>query len=120
MQLARLMVLCSVLCWASPLGATTSLGFDGNDYSISMEIGRDVEPVVASLSVRTPRAPDGIFLYGNFKTIAFDVEKRILSIEFVQQNAGQEPGSFTLIVRGERATLRIDDKVITRPFSWFM
>jgi hypothetical protein len=85
-----------------------------------MEIGHDTEPVVASLNVRTPGAPGGVHLYGNFKTVAFDVEKRILFIEFVQKDSGQEPGSFTLDVKGEEATLRIDNKVITRPFSWFM
>ncbi len=120
MQIARLMLPCFVLLWALPLGATTSLGFDGGDYSITMEIGHDTGPVVASLRVHTPRAADGVFLYGNFNTVAFDVEKRILSIEFIQQDVGQEPGSFMLMVRGEQATLQIDDKVITRPFSWFM
>ena len=85
-----------------------------------MEIGHDTEPVVASLNVRTPRTPVGVHLYGNFNTVTFDVKKRILFIEFVQQNAGQEPGSFTLDVKGEEATLRIDNRVITRPFSWFM
>ena len=120
MKLSRLMILCSVLLWVSPLGATTSLGFHGGEYSISMEIGHDTGPVVASLRVHTPRAPDGVFLYGNFNTVAFDTGKRILSIEFIQQDPGQEPGSFTLTVRGEQATLRIDDKVITSPFNWFM
>lgn len=116
----RLIVFSSAFLWASSLCATTSLGFDGDGYSISMEIGRDTEPVVASLNVRTPRAPSGVHLHGDFNTVAFDVQKRILFIEFVQRSAGQQPGSFTLDVKGEEAALRIDNKVITRPFGWFM
>lgn len=120
MKLLRLLTLTSLLMLASPLAATTSLGFDGGGYSISMEIGHDIEPVVASLQVYTPLAPEGVHLYGNLKTSMFDVKRRRLSISFTQQVNGEEPGSFTLTVRGEEATLRIDNKVITSPFSWFM
>jgi len=106
--------------WPGRSEATTSLGFDGGGYSISMEIGHDVEAVVASLTVRTPRAPKGVFLYGNFTTEVFDVPGQKLLIRFEQHDEDAEPGSFTLSVEGEEATLRIDGETIVAPFHWFM
>lgn len=119
MQLIRLGILCCLLLVIGRADATTSLSFGGGGYSISMEIGHDVAPVIASLNVSTPRARD-IFLYGNFKTTIFDVKRRILEVEFQQKETGAEPGSFTLSVEGDEATLRIDNQVIKAPFSWEM
>lgn len=120
MQLIRLLAFCFLFAWVNTSNATTSLSFNGEGYDISMEIGHDVKPVVASLNVRTPRAPQGVHLYGNFKTEVFDVKKRALLIQFAQKEKGKEPGSFTLTVEGDVGILRIDDRVITSPFSWEM
>jgi hypothetical protein len=120
MQLIRLLAFCFLFAWVNTSNATTSLSFNGEGYDISMEIGHDVKPVVASLNVRTPRAPQGIQLYGNFKTETFDTKKRTLLIRFTQKEKGKEPGSFTLTVEGDVGTLRIDDRVIRSPFSWEM
>lgn len=114
-----LMLLACFLC-ASTAGATTSLGFGADGYSISMEIGHDQVPVVASLKVHTPRAPGGVLLRGNFTTTVFDPGRRLLSLRFEQTSAGAEPGSFRLDVGGHDATLRIDGRVITGHFSWEM
>jgi hypothetical protein len=120
MQLIRLLAFCFLFVWASTSSATTSLSFNGDGYDISMEIGHDVKPVVASLYVRTPRVSQGVHLYGNFKTEIFDIKKRALLIQFTQKEKGKEPGSFTLTVEGDVGTLRIDDQVITSPFNWEM
>lgn len=120
MQLIRLLAFCFLFAWVNTSSATTSLSFNGDGYDISMEIGHDVMPVVASLNVRTPRAPQGVHLYGNFKTEVFDVKKRALLIQFTQKENGKEPGSFTLTVEGDVGTLHIDDQVIMSPFNWEM
>lgn len=120
MRLIYTLTLCLLALWPGRSEATTSLGFDGGGYSISMEIGHDVESVVASLRVYTPRAPKGVFLYGNFVTEVFDVPNQRLLIRFEQPDANAEPGSFTLSVAGEEATLQIDGDIIVAPFSWFM
>lgn len=120
MQLIRLLAFCFLFAWVNTSSATTSLSFNGDGYDISMEIGHDVMPVVASLNVRTPRVPQGVHLYGNFKTEVFDVKKRALLIQFTQKENGKEPGSFTLTVEGDVGTLRIDDRVIRSPFNWGM
>lgn len=72
----------------------------------------------ASTSVHLARLK--VHLYGNFKTEVFDVKKRALLIQFAQKEKGKEPGSFTLTVEGDVGILRIDDRVITSPFSWEM
>ena len=120
MQLLKLLAFCSLILWTSTSSATTTLGFGANGYDISMEIGHDVEPVVASLKVFTPLAPQGVHLYGTFKTVTFNTKKRILLIQFTQKETSKEPGSFTLTVQGAVGILRIDNKVIRSPFSWDM
>lgn len=120
MKFMTILVLSLLALWPAGSKATTSLGFDGGGYSISMEIGHDVEAVVASLKVYTPRAPKGVFLYGNFVTEVFDVPNQRLLIRFEQNEQAAEPGSFTLNVTGNEATLRIDGETIVAPFHWFM
>lgn len=120
MKFLHVLILCLLAFYPGRSEATTSLGFSGGGYSISMEIGHDVEAVVASLRVHTPRAPKGVFLYGNFTTEVFDVPNQRLLIRFEQREEDAEPDSFTLNVEGEEATLRIDGETIVAPFYWFM
>jgi hypothetical protein len=98
--------------------ATSSLSFSGDGYWLSMEIGHDDRPVVASVSFHPPGDAKGVVLRGNFDVDVFDTDRKVLVLDYQGGDPRVEP--FTLVVRGDKAILSIHDERIESEFSWFM
>lgn len=101
-----------------PVSSTTTLSFVGEGYWLSMEIGHDQRPEVASVSFHSPGDKQGVVLRGNYKVEVFDTEREVLVLTYKGADARVKP--FTLTVRGTKATLRIERRTIESEFSWFM
>lgn len=115
--LARLLALALLLATFS-VSSTTTLSFAGEDYWLSMEIGHDQRPTIASVSFHAPGDSKGVVLRGNYEVEVFDTRREMLVLRYKGADARVKP--FTLTVRGDKAALRIDRRTIESEFSWFM
>ena len=113
-----LLVVAVFALFCGPAQATSSLSFDGGDYLLNMEIGHVERPVIASITVHRPGDSKGVVLRGNFVAEVFDTNTRQMRVIYKGGDPRVPP--FTLVVKGEAATLSIDGKTIRSAFSWFM
>jgi hypothetical protein len=118
--LARLLLLALLFAAfpAFPAFSTTTLSFDGGGYWLSMEIGHDQRPGIASVSFPSPGDTKGVVLRGNYKVEVFDTQREVLVLRYEGGDVRVKP--FTLTVRGTKATLRTERRTIESEFSWFM
>ena len=98
--------------------ATSSLSFEGRGYWLNLEIGHTDQPVVASVTFHKPGDAKGVVLRENFVVKIFDTRRKRMIIVYKGGDPRVEP--FTLVVRGERATLEMAGVRINSGFSWFM
>lgn len=115
--LVRLLALALLFATFSA-SSTTTLSFDGGGYWLSMEIGHDQRPGIASVSFHSPGDAKGVVLRGNYNVEVFDTQREVLVLTYKGADARVKP--FTLTVRGTKATLRIERRTIESEFSWFM
>ncbi len=108
----------TLLLVAVVASATTTLSFYGQGYWLSMEIGHDVRPEVASISFHAPGDKQGVVLRGNYEVEVFDTRREVLVLTYKGGDPRVEP--FTLVVRGNKAALTIGNQRIESQFSWFM
>lgn len=107
-----------LLLAASVATATSSLSFHGDGYRLSLEIGHDERAEVASVTFHAPGDAEGVVLRGNFDAEEFDTRRQVLVLRYAGGDPRVEP--FTLVVRGDQATLQVGRERIESEFSWFM
>lgn len=118
-MLIRSLVVAAVFAlFCSAAHATSSLSFNGGDYWLDMEIGHDERPVIASITVHKPGDSKGVVLRSHFVVETFDTTTRQMRVTYKGGDPRVRP--FTLVVKGEAATLSIDGVKIRSRFSWFM
>ncbi len=106
---------------SSNVHATEALVFNGGGYTIEILIGYEDHPVVAQVLFTPPRATDWVSLPRSLVRIEkFDIKKRILVMDFSNQNNPDLPRSFSLSVKKNNAVLSISGKQIKSPFDWTM
>jgi len=100
--------LCSaalILIASSTVHATEALFFNGGGYTIQILVGYVDDPVVAQVFFTPPGAKDWIVLPREVLQVEkFDMEKRILTMHFSNKNKLDLPSSFSLSVKGTRAS----------------
>jgi len=110
-----------LLIASSNVRATEALIFDGGGYYIYILVGGAPEPLIASVRFTPPGAKDWVSLPGELLHIEkFDMEKRILTMQFSNKNNPDLPASFSLSVKKTRAVLSIGGKKIKsdEKFDW--
>jgi hypothetical protein len=110
-----------LLIASSNVRATEALIFDGGGYYIYILVGGAPEPVIASVRFTPPEAKDWVSLPRELLHIEkFDMEKRILTMQFSNKNNPDLPASFSLSVSKTRAVLSISGKKIKsdEEFNW--
>jgi hypothetical protein len=106
---------------SSNVHATEALVFNGGGYTIEILIGYEDHPVVAQVLFTPPGATDWVSLPRSLVRIEkFDIKKRILVMDFSNQNNPDLPRSFSLSVKKNNAVLSISGKQIKSPFDWTM
>ena len=108
-----------VLVASSNARATEALIFDGGGYTIEILIGQLDDPVIAQVRFTPPGAKDSVSLPRDLLRIEkFDMEKRVLTLQFSNKNNPDLPGSFSLSVKETRAVLSISGEEIKSEFNW--
>lgn len=116
--LAHLVLFIALMAICATVRATSSLSFEGQGYWLDLEIGHTDQPVVASITFHKPGDSKGVVLRDNFLVKFFDVRSKRLALTYKGSDPRIEP--FTLIIRGERATLEMAGNHIKSDFSWLM
>ena len=116
------MFLCSaalVLVASSNVHATEALLFNGGGYTIEILIGYLDDPVIAQVRFTRPGAKDWVSLPRELLHVEkFDMEKRILTMYFSNENNPDLPSSFSLSANETKAVLAINGKEIKSEFNW--
>ena len=108
-----------VLVASSNAHATEALFFDGGGYTIEILIGMAPDPIIASVHFTSPEAKDRVSLPRELLHIErFDMEKRILTMNFSNKNNPDLPASFSLSADKTGAVLSISGKKIKSKFDW--
>ena len=108
-----------VLVASSDAHATEALFFNGGGYSIELLIGMAPDPIIAQVRFTSPEAKDRVSLPRELLHIEkFDMEKRILDMQFSNKNDPDLPVSFSLSANKTRAVLSINGKKIKSEFDW--
>lgn len=104
---------------SSAARATESLIFDGGGYHIQILVGQLDDPVVAQVRFMPPGAKEPVVIPRESLQIEkFDMEKRILTMRFLNKNSADSPASFSLLVKDSKAVLSISGKEIKSEFNW--
>jgi hypothetical protein len=110
-----------LLVAVSNVRATEALIFDGGGYSIYILIGMAPDPVIASVRFTSPGAKHWVSLPRELLHIEkFDMEKRILTMQFSNKDNPDLPASFSLSVKKTKAILSVSGKQIRSDgeFNW--
>jgi hypothetical protein len=98
--------------------ATSSLSFNGEGYSLGLEIGTTDRPVIASIDFLAPGIRPSVVLRTGLLVKTFDVKRRELLLVYNGSDPRVPP--FILSVHTDKAILEIDGKRLQSKFSWEM
>lgn len=103
---------------AAPLFATDTLSFNGGGYYLGIVVS-SVSPSIVNIHFGTPSAAEATSLSASdFRVVAFDFRKHVLTLEFTRTDLYPELPAFTLEVKGIKGILRIRGRKISGKFDW--
>jgi len=109
-----------LLIASSNVRATEGLIFSGGGYTLNILIGLAPDPIVGQVQFTPPGAKHWVTLPSELLHIeTFDMEKRILTMQFLNKSNPDLPASFSFSVKKTKAVLSISGKEIKdEEFNW--
>lgn len=101
--------------------ATSTLQFNGEGYSVDLEIGDDERPVISTVRIGQPGDKDYRSVpRQQVRVKEFDTQRKRLELHYTATD--QAPGipSFTLVMTATEATLTLEGRRIVSKASWEM
>lgn len=100
--------------------ATSSLLFDGDGYSLNLEIGYDKRPVIGSVFIYQSGDKGRLVPRQQVRVEEFDTQRKRLKLHYTATDEAPGIPSFTLVMTGTEATLMVDGRRIVSEANWAM
>jgi hypothetical protein len=100
--------------------ATSSLLFDGDGYSLNLEIGYDKRPVIGSVFIYQPGDKGRLVPRQRVRVEEFDTQRKRLKLHYTATDEAPGIPSFTLVMTGTEATLMVEGRRIVSEANWAM
>ncbi len=118
--LALLVTLVLAFAPARLAHATSSLLFDGDGYSLNLEIGYDKRPVIGSVFIYQPGDKGQVVPRQRVRVEEFDTQRKRLKLRYTATDEAPGIPSFTLVMTASEAVLTLEGRRIVSKANWHM